>query len=79
MKEERILLVAGVPADTKVRNGYSWSRSPEEFGEYSLYQILNPETNNHIRFDWEKEEACKAIAAAGPAGWNRQFDYSWIR
>ena len=35
--------------------------------------------NGAIRYFDTREEAEKAIAAAGPAGWNRQFDYSWIR
>lgn len=76
--KESWLVVCGVPRETKVRVGYSYTISPFwEEGPFSLYQSYDPETDE-LHHGWVKEEPEVALAKAGPSRVNRIYDSQWI-
>lgn len=48
-----------VPAGTVVGTGYSgiYVTAPSEEGMYTLWDVADTETNSHLYFMWEKENA----------------------
>ena len=58
MDTEMIIIQTGVQSGESILVKYtdSWESAPEDPGTYTLWELIDPDTWDHVDYIWEKEE-----------------------